>query len=101
MSIGTENNGRKSINKGIRTEVILKHKYGSKCPICNTGVYQLVFDHIFPRSRGGSDRVINLRLICQRCNRLKADRIISDKYLKKLLKVMEDGKYAKTQTIQG
>jgi len=84
MTEGTNNNGRKQINNNVRTKVILKHKHGSKCPICNTKKYPLVFDHIYPKSRGGSDKSINLRLICARCNIIKSDKVISDKHLKKL-----------------
>lgn len=31
-------------------------------------------DHMVPQSRGGSDRPVNLQIICSGCNREKADR---------------------------
>lgn len=35
-------------------------------------------DHIIPRSRGGTSRMENLQLACERCNREKADRVGPD-----------------------
>ena len=31
-------------------------------------------DHVVPRSRGGSDHLENLQLLCASCNRIKGDR---------------------------
>ena len=31
-------------------------------------------DHVVPRSRGGSDHLENLQLLCAHCNRIKGDR---------------------------
>ena len=90
MLIRTKFYGNSLFNRSIRTQVILNHKTGSKCPVCKSKRCPLVFDHIYPKSRGGSNKPINLRLICQKCNTVKSDRIISNKYLKKLLKVVED-----------
>jgi len=32
-------------------------------------------DHIYPRSKGGPDSVDNSQTMCERCNRLKSDRV--------------------------
>lgn len=31
-------------------------------------------DHVVPRSRGGTDHLGNLQLLCSHCNRVKGDR---------------------------
>jgi hypothetical protein len=38
----------------------------------------LQVEHIHPRSKGGSDRVSNLTLACEPCNRRKGDRPVED-----------------------
>ena len=43
-------------------------------------------DHMVPRSRGGTDRLDNLQLLCSHCNRLKGDR--DQAYLMARLKEM-------------
>ena len=46
----------------------------------------LTIDHIVPRSRGGTDHVDNLQLLCAHCNSIKGDR--SQAYLVARLKEM-------------
>ena len=47
-----------------------------KCVLCNGqfNYENMEIDHITPRSRGGSDAVENLQLLCRQCNRRKSAR---------------------------
>lgn len=49
-------------------------KYGGRCADCGSDQY-LEFDHIVPRSRGGSDSDANVQLLCRGCNGKKSDHI--------------------------
>lgn len=63
-------------SKTYRTRDNIKLLYGEQmgyCPIC-TGHYeirQMHVDHVKPRSKGGTDDVGNLQLLCAGCNLLK------------------------------
>jgi len=47
---------------------------GGRCRRCGS-TYKLEYDHIVPWSRGGSDRMDNLQLLCRTCNRRKGARM--------------------------
>ena len=47
---------------------------GGKCVKCGSKK-NLEFDHVIPKSKGGSDSERNIQLLCQKCNREKSDRI--------------------------
>ena len=49
---------------------------GGNCAACGThfGKQYLEVDHIIAKSKGGTDHIDNLQLLCARCNRLKGDR---------------------------
>lgn len=61
--------------KQIQLQVIL-------CPYCRApiDVLSMEMDHSTPFSRGGGPGFDNLRCICARCNRVKAD-LTSDEYI--------------------
>ena len=53
---------------------VLLERDGSACLVCGAGA-DLTIDHIVPISRGGSDDLSNLQVLCRRCNSSKKDRI--------------------------
>ena len=50
------------------------HRDGGRCTRCGANDY-LEFDHIIPRSRGGSNTANNVQILCRKHNLLKSDRI--------------------------
>jgi len=49
--------------------------YGRKCRYCTNklDIYNIVCDHVYPISMGGSSDVKNLQMICGRCNTRKGN----------------------------
>lgn len=47
---------------------------GAWCQACGSERL-LTVDHVQPLSRGGTNELVNLQLLCHRCNHLKADRL--------------------------
>lgn len=63
---------REAIPRAVQREVWQRD--GGRCVECGTRE-KLCFDHIVPFSRGGSNSVRNLQLLCERCNLSKGNRI--------------------------
>ncbi|WP_071693167.1 HNH endonuclease [Halomonas sp. QHL1] len=63
---------REVIPRAVQREVWQRD--GGRCVECNSNA-KLCFDHIVPFSKGGSNTVRNLQLLCERCNLLKGNRI--------------------------
>jgi hypothetical protein len=63
---------REAIPRAIQREVWQRDS--GHCVECGTQE-KLCFDHIVPFSRGGSNTVRNLQLLCERCNLSKGNRI--------------------------
>ncbi|WP_414584231.1 RNA-guided endonuclease IscB [Scytonema sp. PCC 10023] len=80
---------------GYEVREYLLQKWGRKCAYCDKEGVPLQIEHIHPRSKGGSNRVSNLTLSCERCNTRKGAKSIDD-FLKKdpsrLEKIKKEGK---------
>ena len=58
---------------GYEIREYLLEKWGRKCVYCNEEDTRLEIDHIVPKSKGGSNRVSNLTIVCRDCNSTKAN----------------------------
>jgi 5-methylcytosine-specific restriction endonuclease McrA len=67
---------------GYETREYLLYKWGRKCAYCGKENIPLQIEHIVPRAKGGSNRISNLCLACEKCNTAKGTRDIKD-FLKK------------------
>lgn len=67
---------------GYEVREYLLEKWGRKCAYCDKEGVPLQIEHIHPKSKGGSNRVSNLTLSCERCNIKKGTKSI-DEFLKK------------------
>ena len=56
---------------GYEVREYLLEKWHRQCAYCDAQNVPLQVEHIVPRARGGSDRVSNLTLACEPCNRKK------------------------------
>lgn len=63
---------RKRIPKDVRNAVWIRD--AGLCIECGADDY-LEFDHVIPVSKGGSNTLNNIQLLCRRCNATKSDRI--------------------------
>ena len=63
---------REAIPRLVQREVWQRD--GGKCVECSSNA-KLCFDHIVPFSKGGSNTVRNLQLLCEKCNLSKGNRI--------------------------
>jgi 5-methylcytosine-specific restriction endonuclease McrA len=73
----------KDYKKPVRTTIPQKfkeyifQKYNSRCNFCGSNI-NLQIDHLIPISRGGTDDLDNLQLLCIDCNKLKSNRIFKN-----------------------
>lgn len=65
---------RKLVPQYVKTLKHLLHKYNFMCVRCSSEE-NLTIDHIFPVSRGGSDDVENLQILCKSCNSKKGSKV--------------------------
>ena len=60
--------------QGYEVREYLLAKWSHKCAYCGKTDVPLEIEHIVPKSRGGSNRVLNLTLSCHECNQKKGNR---------------------------
>jgi 5-methylcytosine-specific restriction endonuclease McrA len=53
---------------GYEVREFLLEKFGHQCAYCGAKATPLEVEHIVPRARGGSNRVSNLAMACNKCN---------------------------------
>lgn len=63
---------------GYTVREYLLEKFGRVCAYCGKGDRPLQIEHIHPKSKGGSDRVSNLTIACEKCNQSKGDKLLTD-----------------------
>ncbi|HXA60470.1 MAG TPA: HNH endonuclease, partial [Streptosporangiaceae bacterium] len=74
LSAGTDLEGveyQQGTLAGYEVRQYLLEKWGRACAYCGREGLPLQVEHIHPRARGGSDRISNLTLACERCNLAK------------------------------
>ena len=60
--------------KGYEIKEYLLEKWNRKCAYCKRENIPLEVEHIVPKSRGGSDRISNLTIACNKCNQKKGNK---------------------------
>ena len=70
--------------QGYNIRNYLLEKHGHKCFYCGKTVSGFEVEHMFPKSRGGSNRIDNLTLSCHACNQ-KKDTLTAEEFIKQTL----------------
>jgi 5-methylcytosine-specific restriction endonuclease McrA len=73
---------------GYEVREYLLDKWSRTCAYCSKQHIPLQIEHIIPRAKGGTDRVSNLTLACETCNRAKGTQEIAV-FLKKKPEVLK------------
>ena len=68
---------------GYEVREYLLEKWGRQCTYCGKKDIPLQIEHIQPKSKGGSNRVSNLCLSCDKCNLKKSNKPIEEFLTKK------------------
>uniref|UniRef100_A0A0C1NM20 HNH endonuclease n=1 Tax=Tolypothrix bouteillei VB521301 TaxID=1479485 RepID=A0A0C1NM20_9CYAN len=63
---------------GYECREYLLEKWNRQCAYCGAKNVPLEIEHIQPKSKGGSDRISNLCLACNKCNQRKGNKDIFD-----------------------
>ncbi len=73
---------------GYETREYLLEKWNRKCAYCGKSDIPLQVEHIQPRAKGGTNRISNLCLACEKCNTAKGTQDIKE-FLKKKPEVLK------------
>ena len=68
---------------GYEIREYLLNKWDRKCTYCKTQNIPLQVEHIHPKAKGGSNRISNLCLACEKCNLKKGTQDVKDFLSKK------------------
>lgn len=60
----------------------LLEKWGRECTYCGKKDIPLQIEHIYPKSKGGTNQISNMTLACEKCNQKKGNKLI-EQFLKK------------------
>lgn len=63
---------------GYEVREYLLNKWDRKCTYCKAENIPLQVEHIYPKAKGGSNRISNLCLACEKCNLKKGTQDIKD-----------------------
>jgi 5-methylcytosine-specific restriction endonuclease McrA len=63
---------------GYEIREYLLNKWNRKCTYCSVENIPLQVEHIHPKAKGGSNRISNLCLACEKCNQKKGTQDIKD-----------------------
>ena len=69
--------------QGYEVRQYLLEKWNRQCAYCSKQNVPLQVEHIHPRARGGTDRISNLCLSCEKCNLAKGTKDVKDFLAKK------------------
>lgn len=68
---------------GYEVKEYLLNKWNRKCSYCSVENVPLQVEHIEPKAKGGSNKISNLCLACEKCNKAKGAKDIKDFLAKK------------------
>lgn len=83
---------QQGILAGYQVREYLLEKWGRECTYCGKKDVPLQIEHIYPKSKGGSNRVSNLCLSCEKCNQKKGNKPVEE-FLKKKPDLLKNIKY--------
>jgi 5-methylcytosine-specific restriction endonuclease McrA len=84
---------------GYQVREYLLEKWGRECTYCGKKDIPLQIEHIQAKSKGGSNRVSNLCLACEKCNQNKGNKSVEE-FLKQKPKLLQKIKSQAKKTLK-